>query len=196
MLAHYTPPGVVINRQVEVLQFRGRAAPFLEHPHGEASLNLLKLTREGLMLDLRAAVTKASRQNQRVRQENIRVRVNGNYSYVNIEVLPFAVAPSQERFYLVSFESMPELETAAGKKVRGLKGRSAARQTETRELARMHEELAATRESLQAIIEEQEATNEELRSANEEIMSSNEELQSTNEELETAKEECSPPTRN
>jgi len=189
VLSHYSPAGVVINRQLEVLQFRGRTSPYLEHPHGEASLNLLKLVREGLMLDLRAAINKASKQNHRVRQENIRVRLNGTYGYVHIEVLPFVIPPSQERYYLVTFEPAPEIETASGQKVRGRKGRAQAHRAESRELARMREELAATRESLQAIIEEQEATNEELRSANEEITSSNEELQSTNEELETAKEE-------
>lgn len=189
VLTHYSPPGVVINRELEVLQFRGRTAPYLEHPQGEASLNLLKIAREGLMFDLRSALNKAIKQNTRIRQERIRVRLNGNYGYVTIEVLPFTVPPSQERFFFVSFEPVPEVETAVRRKTPGRAGERERARTDARELARLREELAATRESLQAIIEEQEATNEELRSANEEITSSNEELQSTNEELETAKEE-------
>lgn len=189
VIMHYSPPAVVVNRQLDVLQFRGHTAPFLEHQHGDASLNLMRMAREGLMLDLRALINKAVKQNQRVRQEHVRVRTNGHYGYVHIEALPFTVPPSTERFFLVSFEPAPEEQTATGTKGRGLKGRGPAKPTESRELSRLREELAATRESLQAIIEEQEATNEELRSANEEIMSSNEELQSTNEELETAKEE-------
>jgi two-component system CheB/CheR fusion protein len=189
VLTHYSPAAVVINRQMEVLQFRGHTGPYLEHPHGDASLNLLKMVREGLLLDLRAAINKAFKLNTRVRQERMRVRMNSHFGFVNLEVLPFVVPPSQERFLLVSFESAPEVETASGQRLRGQKGRAVAQRAESRELARMREELDATRESLQAIIEEQEATNEELRSANEEIMSSNEELQSTNEELETAKEE-------
>mgnify|MGYP000910477914 CR=1 FL=1 len=189
VLAHYSPPGVVVNRQFDVLQFRGRTAPYLEHPHGEASLNLLKMVREGLMLDLRAALNKAVKHNRRVRQENVRVRLDDGYGCIHLVVLPFVVPPSKERFFLISFEPVPGVENGPDRRVRGRRVRVTNPRSESRELARLREELGATRESLQAIIEEQEATNEELRSANEEIMSSNEELQSTNEELETAKEE-------
>ena len=187
-LTHFSLPGVVINRQLEVLQFRGHTGLYLEHAHGEASLNLLKMAREGLALDLRTAVNKAVKKNGRVREENVRVKLNGQYGYVHIEVASFIVPPSQERFFLIAFAPVPEVETPTGRKPKDKRTRAALR-AEATELVRCREELAATRESLQAIIEEQEATNEELRSANEEIMSSNEELQSTNEELETAKEE-------
>jgi two-component system CheB/CheR fusion protein len=189
VLAHYSPPGVVINREMEVLQFRGRTALYLEHPHGEASLNLMKIVREELALDLRATVNKAMKTSTRVRKKNIRVQLNSHFSHVHIEVLPFTAPPSEERFYLVTFEAAAEADADAEHRGRDKKGRAAAERKESREHTKLREELAATRESLQAIIEEQEATNEELRSANEEITSSNEELQSTNEELETAKEE-------
>lgn len=189
VLTHYSPPAVVVNRQLDVIQFRGRTAPYLEHPHGDASLNLMRMAREGLMLELRAAINRAGKQAQRVRQEHIRVRVNGHHHVVHIEVVPFTVPPSSERFFLVSFEPAPDVRTAAGLKGQRHTEQTMTKSAEARELARVREELAATRESMQGIIEEQEATNEELRSANEEILSSNEELQSTNEELETAKEE-------
>ena len=189
VLTHFSPSGVVINRQMEVLQFRGRTAPYLEHPHGEANLNLLKMAREGLVIDLRNAVSSAFKENGRVRKENVRVRLNGSYGLVNIEITPFIVPPSQERFYLVTFEAVPDVAPAPGRKPPRRTERGEVPGTDLRGVQRLREELATTRESLQAIIEEQEATNEELRSANEETMSSNEELQSTNEELETAKEE-------
>lgn len=190
ILTSYSLPGVVINKQMEVLQFRGRTGPFLEHSHGEASLNLLKMAREGLSLDLRTVVSKAIKQNTRMRQENVRVRQNGDSIECSVEVIPFSPPPATERFYLVIFEpaNLAELAEPGGPKLKTRKV-SPAKSKESAELVHLRDELAATRESLQAIIEEQEATNEELRSANEEIMSSNEELQSTNEELETAKEE-------
>jgi two-component system, chemotaxis family, CheB/CheR fusion protein len=186
VLTHFSPAGVVVNRALEVLYFRGKTGVFLEHAHGESSLNLLKMTRERLTFDLRALINKAVKQNARVRQENIRARLNDHQSYINVDVLPFRVPPAQERYYLVTFEHMPE--SVSSKDAAQRRQRSTGKAEET-ELVKLREELAGTRESLQAIIEEQEATNEELRSANEEIMSSNEELQSTNEELETAKEE-------
>lgn len=187
VLTSYSLPGVVINSNLEVLQFRGRTGAFLEHSHGEATLNLLKMAREGLMPELRVAVAKTIRQNVRVREEGLRVRQNGHFIECNVEIIPFTVPPGQEKFYLVLFEPVVPLppEPARG----GAKKAVVHKRSEGSEIARLREELGATRESLQTIIEQQEATNEELRSANEEIMSSNEELQSTNEELETAKEE-------
>lgn len=187
LLTHHSPAGAVINQHLEVLQFRGSTAPYLEHAHGEASLNLLKLARGSLVLDLRTAIHKAMKANARVRQAGLVVKTNAHSLEFAVEVIPFAVPPSSERFYLVLFEPSAAAAAPTERRVRRRPG--GAKSAESAELARLREELGATRESLQAIIEGQDATNEELRSANEEILSSNEELQSTNEELETAKEE-------
>lgn len=182
-LSRYSPPGVVINEQMDVLQFRGRTSLFLEPPSGTASFNLLKMAREGLLADLRAAILAARKQKTAVRREGIRVKSNGDTSLVDVEVIPFRT-PTGENCQVVLFEARPEPETRA--KGRRKKGEP---EVETRQSVRLRRELDATREYLQSIIEEQESMNEELRSASEEVQSSNEELQSTNEELETAKEE-------
>lgn len=186
LLTNYAPTGVIINKHMEVLQFRGHTGPFLEHAHGDASLNLLKMAREGLVVELRTAVSRAIKQNVRVHHTGVRVKQNGHLLEFALEVIPYAVPPSSEKYYLVLFQPAGTQGVPAERKRRERKSRAPA---DASELAQLRDELASTRESLQAIIEEQEATNEELRSANEEIMSSNEELQSTNEELETAKEE-------
>jgi two-component system CheB/CheR fusion protein len=183
MLSRYTPPGVVINEEMDVLQFRGRTSMFLEPPPGVASFNILKMAREGLLADLRAAIQLARKKEEPVRREGVRVRTNGDTTLINLEIIPFVTA-ARERFQIVLFEQAQEPEPA----VRGRRKKGDPEE-ETRATVRLKRELEATREYLQSIIEEQEAMNEELRSANEEIQSSNEELQSTNEELETAKEE-------
>jgi two-component system CheB/CheR fusion protein len=187
MLSRYSPPGVVINEDMEVLQFRGRTSLYLEPAPGAASFNILKMAREGLLADLRNAIHAARKKEEPVRREGVRVKTNGDMATINLEVIPFVTA-SRERCQLVLFEPAPEETTSEPAPRR--RGKSAAGPAEdSRATARLKRELEATREYLQSIIEEQEAMNEELRSANEEIQSSNEELQSTNEELETAKEE-------
>lgn len=190
ILAHYGPPGVVVNRNMEVLQFRGHTGRYLEHAHGEANLNLLKMACEGLVLDLRAVIAMAIKQDGTARRDGVRLK-QGEASTVNIVAVPFSVPPTQERYYLIVFETPNEAATSAVVRKAGFPegGGVEERPEGSPELTRLRDELSVMRESLQATIEEQEATNEELRSANEEIMSSNEELQSTNEELETAKEE-------
>jgi len=185
VLGRFGPPGVIINEDLEVLQFRGQTGMYLEPPPGPASYNILKMAREGLLTDLRSAIHRAVSADVAVRHEGIRVKYNGDQREFDLEVLPLKRPPNGGRFFLVLFrprEAVAAKRTAA-KPVRH------GKESSSEENRTLREELAATKERLQGIIEEQEAANEELRSANEEIQSSNEELQSTNEELETAKEE-------
>lgn len=190
MLTRFSPPAVLIGESMEVLQFRGRTGQFLEPPSGVASFNILKMAREGLLAELRAAIQTARRQQAPARRDGVRVQTDGGTSLVNIEVIPF-VTPTKERYQIVLFEEVASGSDGDGKapKKKGKAALAKEAPVDTRQVARLKRELEATREYLQSIIEEQEAMNDELRSANEEIQSSNEELQSTNEELETAKEE-------
>ncbi|MGH7859882.1 MAG: CheR family methyltransferase, partial [Candidatus Binatia bacterium] len=72
LVAKYAPPGVLINADLEILQFRGDTGPYLAPAPGKASLNLLKMAREGLLVALRAAVLKAKRDGAPVRKEGLR----------------------------------------------------------------------------------------------------------------------------
>ncbi|MGH7982137.1 MAG: chemotaxis protein CheB [Candidatus Udaeobacter sp.] len=183
LLGNYAPCGVVIDSNMQIRQFRGQTAPYLEHRAGHATLNLFQMARPGILADLHALVQRAFKMEQRVRKENVIVKHDNRIWEVNIDAVPFKLPASEQRWLLLVFT-----EADLEKKI--LKGSKKAQASGKRgEVAKLHEELAATKESLQTIIEEQESSNEELKSANEEIESSNEELQSTNEELETAKEE-------
>jgi two-component system, chemotaxis family, CheB/CheR fusion protein len=188
MLSRYSPPGVVINEEMEVVQFRGRTSLYLEPAPGVASFNILKMAREGLLAELRNAIHAARKKEEPVRREGVRVKTNGHMALINLEVIPFVTA-AKERFQIVLFEPAQEPAAVPATTTRRRGKGGVEPEEDSRATARLKRELEATREYLQSIIEEQEAMNEELRSANEEIQSSNEELQSTNEELETAKEE-------
>jgi two-component system CheB/CheR fusion protein len=183
LLSRFSPAGVVIDEEMEILQFRGRTSTYLEPAPGAASFNLLKMAREGLLAELRTAIHAARKKDSSVRREGITIASDGQTQAVTIDVIPF-VGPSGGRYFIILFEpERPEPPSRSRQK------KTAAPAAEMKQTIRLKRELEATRDYLQSIIEEQEAMNEELRSANEEIQSSNEELQSTNEELETAKEE-------
>ena len=186
-LRQYAPSGVIIDSNLDVIQFRGNTSFYLEHATGAASLNLLQMARPSLVTDLRVLIHRALKRNQPVRKENALAKSDGRVRTVNLEIIPLRLPVAEDKWLLVLFE---EAKDAGERKemTRGKLGRE-KETSDANELKRVRSELNATKESLQAIIEEQEATNEELKSANEEIESSNEELQSTNEELETAKEE-------
>jgi two-component system CheB/CheR fusion protein len=187
ILHHYSPAAVIINDQMDVLHFRGKTGFYLEHQSGAASLNLLKMARDDLSLDLRRVITKAIQSGDRA-DTLIDIRANGKAQRVKVDVHPVAL-PAPERYFLVLFTDVTPPPVPEMIQAKGPAGTKVDKRAVPRQVAKLREELASTKESLQAIIEEQEATNEELKSANEEIQSSNEELQSTNEELETAREE-------
>jgi two-component system, chemotaxis family, CheB/CheR fusion protein len=199
VLNHYAPVGVVINTQLEILQFRGQTGAYLEPSPGRASLNLLNMVKEGLRLDLRAAIHQARQDEKSVRKEEIPLRESVNtpddgqvrIRQVRLDVIPFKPKAAQETYFLVLFEEMQVVNPVVEKSQRNRPSQSKRKQqtSEQQEIQRLQQELDTTKVYLQSIIEEQQSTNQDLRAANEEILSSNEELQSTNEELQTAKEE-------
>jgi two-component system, chemotaxis family, CheB/CheR fusion protein len=197
LLAKYTPPSVLVNADMEILQFRGDTGPYLTPAPGKASLNLLKMLRDGLLVGIRAALHRAKREETPIREDGLQVRSNGGFRQVNVHVVPIrGTTPASPLHFVVLFEDVPGVDAARSPKQKGKARRVGAADRKTREsesiereTARLTQELAATREYLQSVIEQQEAANEELQSSNEEVQSANEELQSINEELETSKEE-------
>ena len=188
VLARYAPAGVLVNDSFEITQFRGQTGQFLEPASGAATLNLLKMAREGLFVPLRAALNRARQENATVHADGLKVRANGGWLTVNVEVVPIKPAPAdQASGFLVLFEKGAKTPEAAAPAKSGPPPPVEERRDE--ELERLRQELDSTREYLQSNVEEQQATNEELHAALEELQTSNEELQSTNEELTTVNEE-------
>jgi two-component system CheB/CheR fusion protein len=185
LVNRFVPASIVVNEEMEIVQFRGKTGPYLEPAAGHPTFSLSRMAREGLLVDLRAALTRARKENSAVRKEGVQVQSNGGTREVNLEVIPLQGQGAADRFYVVVFQ-----DAAASGKARG--GGPQVRKTKqdsSPENERGKREIAQLRQQLQALIEDHETTTEEFQSANEEVFSANEELQSTNEELETAKEE-------
>jgi two-component system CheB/CheR fusion protein len=202
-LTLFAPPGVLINADFQILQFRGPTGTFLQPPTGKPSFNLLKMAREGLVLPLRAVINQAKKENQRVKKENVPFKQIGGPRLVNLEVIP--LLNLKERFYLVLFEDVRqhpvhEPDPPAGANGSKLSDAKSARiprpavqskrlAAALRRNAELDRELTEARNYLQSIQDQTEAAHEELQASSEEMQSGNEELQSINEELETSKEE-------
>jgi two-component system CheB/CheR fusion protein len=190
VLSRYGPPGVIIDQHLNIQHFRGQTGPFIEPAPGTATLNLAKMARQELMVELRTVAHKAITEGTSARKEGVKLRHDGESRTVDIQVIPIQGPASAGPHFLVLFEEgsppapVPAPGTAPEEKPAKAESGGLGRRLEA-----LEDELAANKEYMQSVIEEQEVTNEELQSANEEIQSANEELQSTNEELETAKEE-------
>ena len=73
LLAKYVPAGIVINNKLEIIHFRGQTDPYLTHSPGLASLNLLKMLRPGLTVEVHKAIQQAGKQAQPVRINNLQI---------------------------------------------------------------------------------------------------------------------------
>ncbi len=190
VLNQFSPVGVVIDKNLEILQFRGQTSLYLEPAPGKPSFNLLKMAKEELRLDLRTSIHQAKRQRVAVKKEGIKIIRNELVRLVNIEIIPFQMPNQQtEDLLLVLFMESSPAVTSVQALNSDIESVQEQNNNYAKEIADLRQELKTNKEYLQSIIEEQQASNQDLKAANEEILSSNEELQSTNEELQTAKEE-------
>lgn len=186
ILAKFSPSGVVVNEEMDIVQFRGGVSAWLEPSPGKASLNVLKMVNPGLAFELRNALHKAKTDNVPVEKKGISVLSAEKQQLVNIEVVP--LLNTIERYYLVLFEDL--MANLSGEDLERLNKEVLKKElAESERNSELERELARLREDIRSITEDQEAVNEELQSANEELLSGSEELQSLNEELETSKEE-------
>src|SRR5262249_27116561 len=98
ILDRFAPPGVIVNEDLQIVQFRGQTGQYLEPAPGDASLNLLKMCREGLLYGLRTAL-QAAKKDGPVHKDGLRVKSNGGFREVRLEVMPLSSA--EGRHYLV-----------------------------------------------------------------------------------------------
>src|SRR5262245_19530559 len=203
LVTQFVPATVFVNDNLEIVHTRGNVSRYFKLSTGRATLNILKMARESLLIELRNALSRAKKEGITVREHGVLLKIeNGNGNghtgsdhkraasparLINFEVMPIHLGPLKELYFMIIFnEQIAHASSRPGRPSRQAQKEAAA---SNERILKLEQEISATKEYLQSVIETQEATNEELQSANEEILSSNEELQSTNEELETAKEE-------
>jgi two-component system CheB/CheR fusion protein len=188
LISKYSPPGVVVNSDLDIVQFRGATGTWLEPSSGKPNLNVLKMAREGLAFELRNALHKSKASKKAEVKEDIPIQFMGKEKLVTIEVIP--LLNTLEPHFLILFKdgSLRSGSSEDHSKEVGT-GTPPPLNVDKIRIQKLQMELAQVREDMKGITEDQEASNEELQSANEELLSGSEELQSLNEELETVKEE-------
>ena len=104
ILNRYSPAGLVVNEDMDILQFRGNISPYLKPQPGKASLNLMKMAGESLAMELRVLIRQAAGKDVAVRNEGIKVRHGNIVATITFEVIAFKTRDTQERLFLVIFE--------------------------------------------------------------------------------------------
>ena len=185
LLSKYTPVGVIVNEQLNIVQFRGTTGAYLEAPAGKATHNVLKMARDGLAFELRNALHKAKQNNEIIRTEGITLGPENRK--VDIEIIP--LQHTIEPYFMILFSNTVDHTISDRKRRKPKETESLQLNQELLRIEELEKELARLHNNIRAITEDQDAASEELQSANEDLLASSEELQSLNEELETSKEE-------
>lgn len=184
LLSRFMPACAIINKDMEILQFRGLTSLYLSHPSGKASLNILKMMRPEFSFELRNAINKAFKTKQVVKKTGIEIKIDNISRIMSLEVCPLKIEWDEPLLLIIfTFQEQVEkyIETRADQKN--------SSSHKDRKIKKLIEELSHARTEMHSVIELQETAYEELQAANEEIVSTNEEFQTLNEELETSKEE-------
>jgi two-component system CheB/CheR fusion protein len=183
LLQHFSPAGVLVNENGDIIYISGRTGKYLEPAVGKANLNIFAMLREGLRNEFPAAFRKAIMKKEAVILRNIKVGTNGDTQTINVNMQWIDKPNPLYGTVMIIFIDVPEITDIKQQEKKGKKILNSIRQTE------LEIELQHTREEVQNTFEEMQTSQEELKSTNEELQSANEELQSTNEELTTSKEE-------
>jgi two-component system, chemotaxis family, CheB/CheR fusion protein len=194
LLEEYAPPSLIVNEEYDIVHLSERAGRYLQMSGGEVSPNLLKLIRQELRLELRAALYQAVQGQIAVEVRGLKLTVEDRTETVDIHVRPVLEQSDIARgFILVVFERVADEDPVRHVVISS--DQPVAKQLED-ELVRLKAQLRSSNEQhefhaeeLKASNEELQAMNEELRSSAEELETSKEELQSINEELRTVNQE-------
>lgn len=187
LVSDFMPASVVINYQLEIVQFRGTTDMFLTHPKGRATFNILKMARPEIAFELRNAISKVIKTRQRYHKSGIEMNTDKSGTackIISLEIVPLDVEWN-EPLLLILFTEHEQVENFWQQSEDG-KNSSLAKD---RRIKKLEQELATAHADALSFAQEQETFTLELQSAHEEVVSSNEELQTVNEELETSKEE-------
>ena len=174
------PPGILIDRNRQIVYATKEAWRFLRQSGGEPSHDIMATLHPDLQLEFRAALFQAEQNHMDVQTRFVAIHDAGAASAVRIKVHPARDHDAATGVTLLVFEEGDVSIDAAAANVQA-----------DDNLVAMHfeQELKQTKEQLRSVIEQYETTLEDLKGSNEELQASNEELRSTAEELETSKEE-------
>ncbi|NVO18849.1 MAG: PAS domain-containing protein [Bacteroidetes bacterium] len=183
LLQQFSPAGVLVNENGDIIYISGRTGKYLEPAVGKANLNIFAMLREGLRHEFPIAFRKAVTKKETVILHNLKVGTNGGTQLVNLTIQWLDKPEQLHGMVMIIFNDLQGHPDKSSAPAKGKNNPGSQR------MAELEEELIRSREEVQSTFEEMQTSQEELKSANEELQSTNEELQSTNEELTTSKEE-------
>src|SRR5260370_18180532 len=154
LLTQYTPATVFVNEDMEIIHTRGNVNRSLKLTTDRPSSSTLKMAREGLDVELRNAIVRATHENVIVGKRNLQVKFgNGDGAgsaatdsarLVNFDVIPVALGNMKELYFMIVFQEAP-LELPRESVPRRARP-SEETESALRRSAKLEQELAAAKE--------------------------------------------------
>ena len=107
VLSRHAPAGVILNKDLSIIQFRGDVSPYLKYPAGRASLDFIKMVRQALLAKILEMINEAKKTGTTIKGAHPGLKVN-------IEVIPLADHLSPEKHFLVLFEKANHFPKSEG----------------------------------------------------------------------------------
>jgi two-component system, chemotaxis family, CheB/CheR fusion protein len=190
ILQQFSPSGVLVNNDGDILYISGRTGKYLEPASGKANMNIFSMLREGLRHDFYLAFRKVIESKKDVTLHKLKVGTNGSTQTLDISIQYIDKPGSLRGTYMIIFTDVPDAaESISAKKTRSKKVDNSLLTELEKKIHYLQEEMHTSQEEMQTSQEELKSTNEEWQSANEELQSANEELTSSKEEMQSLNEE-------
>ena len=106
LLEHFAPPSVIVGERGDILYVHGQTGKFLEPSQGQPSMNVLDMAREGLKVQIRAALHRAAAKNGEVVMRSLQVRTNGGIQPADVTVRPIRMSGVEQKLFIVVFEEV------------------------------------------------------------------------------------------
>jgi len=181
LVERFAAPSVIVNADHEILHLSEHAGKFLKFIGGEPTVNILRVVRDDLQIELQSVLFRAAQARGPVSSAPLEIEVDGATQNIRIRASPAAEIASG--LLLIVFENVEEGSDRATAREESV---DAVSEPLVRHLER---ELAQVKTHLRDTVEQYETSTDELRASNEELQAMNEELRSATEELETSREE-------
>src|SRR6185369_15336382 len=101
LLSRYSPPAVVVDKALRILEFRGRIAGLLEHASGEATLNLLKMAPTSFGMEVQKLVRQVELEGSTVKSKVLSLSTRGKLSRVVISASAIHIDGADPQFLVI-----------------------------------------------------------------------------------------------
>ncbi|MEO5989826.1 MAG: PAS domain S-box protein [Candidatus Eisenbacteria bacterium] len=100
----FSPPAILVNAELEILEVRGVMGPYLLPGKGEPGVSLLEAARQDLVGPLKTLAQQAKVSNAPARKEQVRFESGAEVRMLNLEIVPVGGTATSDAALLVLFE--------------------------------------------------------------------------------------------